>query len=567
MVQAQSAIPLDMEPDPSERRDPAQTDDRYIGHVVFCDGSKGIIATLDGHVTSNEDNPWAVGRLITILARSSRIIASITSVEADANRNAAIGEGGATMRTYVSVDLVGEIWDRNGTSFFTRGVSAYPPIGAPAHRTRAEDLAAVFAPSGNSSITVGRLSQDQTIRASVNVDDLLAKHFSVLGTTGVGKSNSVALILHRALSARPNLRVLIMDPHNEYAHSFQGMAEIVNPDDLNMPFWLFKLDEIADVFARARSLPEDELDLLSEMIALAKNRFGMAADARSQIRKDVDASAHNYTPDTPVPYRMSDLLAIIEERIGALDGKNERQALKNLKYRIKSVANDPRYRFMFSQRTVEDTMEEVLGRLFRIPLDGKPVTIVQLAGFPSEVVNALVSVLCRMSFDMGLYSNGRMPILVMCEEAHRYVPADRDLGFLPTRRAIARIAREGRKYGVHLGVITQRPSELDSTVLSQCSTVFTLRLANEADKAIIRNAISDAAASTLATLSALTIGEAIAFGEGIATPMRLRFTLLPPERRPKSNITGTQEHVFGQMDPTALNNIIGRLRAANRAKV
>ncbi len=552
----------------NERRNPNQSEDRFIGQIVFCDGSKAIIATRDGHVVMGEDNPWSVGRLISIVSRDCRIIASITSVEADANRNAIMGDAPELMRTYVSVDLVGEIRERNGDASFTRGVSAYPPIGSPAHRIRTEDLAAVFAPMGSAAITVGRLSQDNTIRAAVNVDDLLAKHFSVLGTTGVGKSNSVALILHRALAARPNLRILLMDPHNEYAHSFQGMAEIVNPDDLHLPFWLFRLEEVADVFGRGRTLPEEEIDLLSESIAMAKNRYAAAAEVRANpLRKDEPTGGANFTADSPVPYRMSDVLQVIEERLGSLDAKHERQFLKSLKYRIRQITNDPRYRFMFAQRTVEDTMDQVLGRLFRVPLQGKPVTILQLAGFPSEVVNALVSVLCRMAFDMGLYTNGAMPILVVCEEAHRYVPADRELGFLPVRRAIARIAREGRKYGVHLAVITQRPSELDPTVLSQCSTVFTMRLANEADKSIIRAAISDAAATTLATLSALTIGECIAFGEGIATPMRMRFTLLPAERRPKSNITGTGDTAFARMDERGLEAVIARLRAANRAKI
>jgi uncharacterized protein len=551
-----------------ERRASNQPDERTIGTVVFCDGSRAIISTPED-ATHGQDNPCAVGRLITINLGSQRIVAAITAVEAEANRDSASMKVTSGFKhTFVSVDLTGEIWERDGRLVFTRGVSSYPAIGAVAHRIRAVDLAAVFAPPDRSAVAVGRLSQDQTIRAAVSVDELLSKHFSVLGSTGVGKSNSVALILHQVLRARPNLRVLLMDPHNEYASSFHDMSEVVNPDDFSLPFWLFRLEEISDVIGRGRPLPDDEFDLLSDLIPVCKARYASAAEARvsgSALRKESPEPMNpGFTGDTPVPYRMSDLLAAIEERLGALEQRNDRQHLKNLKFRIRSVVNDPRYRFMFAQRTIEDTMEEILGRLFRIPMDGKPITIIQLAGFPSEMVSAMVSVLCRLAFDIGLFSNGSMPLLVVCEEAHRYVPADRDAGFLPARRAIARIAREGRKYGVHLGVITQRPSELDPTVLSQCSTVFAMRLANEGDKAIIRNAISDAAASALTSLSALTIGEAIAFGEGIPTPMRLRFTMMPPDRRPKSNISAMQEHAFGTMDKDALSNIIGRLRAAHR---
>ena len=144
-----------------------------------------------------------------------------------------------------------------------------------------------------------------------------------------------------------------------------------------------------------------------------------------------------------------------------------------------------------------DTMAEILGHLFRLPPDGKPMTIMQLAGFPAEVVDSVVSVLCRMAFDFGLWSDGAAPLLFVCEEAHRYAPADKKIGFGPTRRALSRIAKEGRKYGVFLGLVTQRPAEIDPTIISQCSTLFVMRLANERDQNLIRSAVSDAAANLL----------------------------------------------------------------------
>ena len=131
--------------------------------------------------------------------------------------------------------------------------------------------------------------------------------------------------------------------------------------------------------------------------------------------------------------------------------------------RIETVRNDPRYAFMFDNANVGgDTMGETLRQLFRLPPNGKPMTIMQLAGFPAEVVDSVVSVLCRMAFDFGMWSDGAFPLLFVCEEAHRYAPADRTIGFGPTRKAISRIAKEGRKYGVFLGLVTQRPAELDS---------------------------------------------------------------------------------------------------------
>jgi hypothetical protein len=151
------------------------------------------------------------------------------------------------------------------------------------------------------------------------------------------------------------------------------------------------------------------------------------------------------------------------------------------------------------------------------------VSIVKLAGLPNEVVNSVVSVLARMAFEIALWTDASYEVAVLCEEAHRYIPADVGHGFLPTRQAIGRIAKEGRKYGASLGVVTQRPSELDPTVLSQCSTMFAMRLANQKDKGIISAAVGISSEGTINFLSSIADREAIAFGEAIATPMRMKF--------------------------------------------
>jgi hypothetical protein len=178
---------------------------------------------------------------------------------------------------------------------------------------------------------------------------------------------------------------------------------------------------------------------------------------------------------------------------------------------------------MFGKLVVEDIMTKVVSQIFRMPKDGAPVTIVKLAGLPNEVVNSVVSVLARMAFEIALWSDSTYEIALLCEEAHRYIPADLTQGFLPTRQAIGRIAKEGRKYGASLGVVTQRPSELDPTVLSQCSTMFAMRLANERDKGIIGAAVGVSSEGTISFLSSIADREAIAFGEAIATPMRMKF--------------------------------------------
>jgi hypothetical protein len=210
-----------------------------------------------------------------------------------------------------------------------------------------------------------------------------------------------------------------------------------------------------------------------------------------------------------------------------------------------------------------DTMAEVVSYLFRLPANGKPMTIMQLAGFPAEVVDSVVSVLCRMAFDFGLWSDGVSPLLFVCEEAHRYASADRNIGFGPTRKAVSRIAKEGRKYGVYLGLVTQRPAELDATIISQCNTLFTMRLANERDQALLRSAVSDAAANLLSFVPSLGTREVLAFGEGVALPTRLRFKEVPPHQLPRSEATiSTVPSVAAGHDMHFVSAVLERWRGA-----
>ena len=217
---------------------------------------------------------------------------------------------------------------------------------------------------------------------------------------------------------------------------------------------------------------------------------------------------------------------------------------------------------MFGSLTVQDNMAQVLARIFRIPVNGKPIAILELGGLPSEIINVVVSVLARLAFDFGVWSAGKVPITFVCEEAHRYVPNDKTLGFEPTKRAISKIAKEGRKYGVSLAIVTQRPAELDPTILSQCNTIFSLRLTNERDQEILKAGISDAAASLLEFMPTMGTGEAITFGEGVALPTRIKFDMLPPNELPRSNTASfTQNWAKDLPDDTFLHEIVNRWRA------
>lgn len=542
---------------PSAPGEPVFKRNRSEGYVIECNGNRAIIAATGGKSSTASEDYWAVGQLISVRVGEQRVVGMICDIEIPNQ----IWDANADNIIHIKLELVGEIRtdSKDGSPYFSGGIKSYPHMGAIAHRIRHDDLAAVYASSGAKVVNIGNLSQDSSIPALIDVDKLLSRHFAVVGTTGVGKSTAVTLLLRKIVETRPDIRVLILDPHNEFASAFPEHAITIEADTLDLPFWLFRLEEFQEVVFRGRPVVAEEIDALRDLIPIAKLRFKRASSGdRAGLRREKESTT--FTADTPVPYRITELLALIEERIGLLDGKAERPHLRALKNRLDSVVSDPRFRFMFSQKTVDDSIIANVSHIFRIPQNGRPICAFQLSGIPSEVVNSVASILCRIAFDLAMWSDGTIQTLVVCEEAHRYIPSDPNAGFFPTRQAIARIAKEGRKYGVYLAVISQRPSELDSTILSQCNTVFAMRLGNERDKEIIKQSVSGAAQSTISFLSSIANRESIAFGEALATPMRLMFETVPATKLPGSHIYENQAKLQAGIAGVSLETVINRMR-------
>jgi len=501
-----------------------------LGRVVSVRGSQARIGITPNAQMTSANLRATVGQFFGIRSANTTIVAMITEMTREGIDK--IGDCTAI----ASVDLLGEISQITGK--FQRGITVYPVIGDPVDVLTANELRTIYTPSGNDHIDIGALQQDSSITAHVNIEEMLNKHFAVLGSTGVGKSTSVSLLLNEILVARPNLRVFLLDVHNEYGRCFGSRSLVLNPRNLKLPFWLFNFEEFVDVVFGGRPGVPEEVEVLSEVIPIAKAAYLQYGNGdRSSIKRN-EPKAGSFTQDTPVPYRLVDLISLIDERMGKLENRSTRIHYHKLISRIETVRNDPRYGFMFENANVGgDSMADVISHLFRLPANGMPMTVMQLAGFPADVVDSVVSVVCRMAFDFGLWSDGASPMLFVCEEAHRYASADRSIGFGPTRKAISRIAKEGRKYGVYLGLITQRPAELDATILSQCNTLFAMRLANDRDQALLRSAVSDAAANLLSFVPSLGTREVLAFGEGLALPTRLRFKEVPQHQLPRSEAT------------------------------
>jgi hypothetical protein len=536
--------------------------DRSIGRIVSVTGSKAIVlldVAHEGHVTGSSQRP-EMGTLLAIEQTDTVVLAIVSalSVPVPAQRD------GENEIWIAELGLVGELWinRKNGSNSFNRGVTSYPSLGDRVRVASKEELELAFCGDMHSSVRVGCIRQDSSIPAMVRVDDLLGKHFAILGTTGTGKSCTTALILRSILQKNPAAHIVLLDPHNEYATAFQEWGEVVSPRNMQLPYWLLTFEEIVEVLVGDLSR-KAEIEVLQELIPLAKSRYsaGRTKETASLRRGAVDTS--RFTVDTPVPYRISDLMALIEERMGKLENRKDLAPYRALKNKIDIISQDGRYAFMFGQLTVYDGMSQILSRIFRVPVNNKPITILELTGLPSEIINVVVSVLCRMTFDFALWSEGQIPVTLVCEEAHRYVPANAALGFEPCRRAIAKIAKEGRKYGASLCIVTQRPSEIDPTILSQCNTVFALRMSNDRDQQIVQSAVSDTGSGLLEFLPALGQREAIAFGDGVTLPVRIKFDEMPKSALPRSSTARFSERWQKSVgDEGFLEQIVERWRSS-----
>jgi uncharacterized protein len=546
-------------------RQDEQPDKNEIGRVLSVTGAEARIGVSAGALRSgsgSDDVVLTVGKFVGVRRNRLLIVGIISQVSTEVPL--LVREDGYD--AIASIDLMGEIinaGDDAGDAHFLRGVTNYPAIGDPAMLLGTSELRVIYDVDKSTAIDLGCLQQDATVTARANINDLINKHFAILGSTGVGKSSGLAFILRQILAVRPQLRIFLLDGHNEYEHCFGDSALVVNPANLKLPFWLFTFEELLEVIFPGRPGSDDEIEILAELIPLAKVLYHQSRDEPTARRNDTKTA--DYTIDTPVPYRLQDLIALMNERMGKLENRSVRMNHRRLITRIEAVSNDPRYAFMFANANVGgDKMADILRHLFRWQPDGKPMTVMQLAGIPSEVVDAVVSVLSRMAFDFGLWSNGAIPLLFVCEEAHRYVSADRTLGFQPTRRALSRIAKEGRKYNVFLGLVTQRPAELDANIVSQCSTLLAMRVANDRDQQLLLAAASDAATNLLRFLPSLGPREVLAFGAGISMPTLFTFPQLPEQFIPRIESDGAHSPQVS-LDDQLIDSAIERWRGASMA--
>ena len=477
---------------------------------------------------------------------------------------------------WMKVELVGEVT----SGVFERGVSQYPNIGDSVHLAVEEHLRKLYDVRGQGHIVIGTLASAESITAKVALNELVTRHSAVLGSTGSGKSTTVASLL-RAITTPdpkaedyPNARVLLLDIHGEYSEPLSDVAQVfsVEPqygeERLFIPYWALDSEDLLDFLTGG--LEGNSETALTDKIFQLK-----LAAHEAQNFPGIDSGS--ITVDTPLPFSLKQLwYDLIDFETTTFEGPNRDQPTLQQKgnpetltppmYKphamgsvgpflnpraigiqrplnlLRSRLLDRRYNFLLCPGPWEPDLdglpEKDLDTLLAGWLGGdKPITILDLSGIPSSVLERLVGSILKIVYEALFWSREKTeggiqrPLLVVMEEAHRYL-SDRLEG--TASEVVQRIVKEGRKYGVGAMVVSQRPSEVNETVLSQCGTFFALRLSNPSDRNRVQGTLPDGLVGLLDVLPILRTGEAIVTGEAAKLPMRCRVTLPAKEHRPRS---------------------------------
>lgn len=428
-------------------------------------------------------------------------------------------------RYLMNITLIGAL--KKGK--FESGVSVLPNVDMIVYLLEDKDLKAAFSAFQKFNFSVGQLSLFESERAYLDPNKFFGKHLAVMGSSGAGKSCTVASLLQKVVTL-PDTNIVILDIHNEYKSAFPDGCQHFDIAALELPYWLMNFEEMVELFVD----PRDEN--ATSIISTLQDFVYVGKKAKNQ------RLAGMLTVDTPVFFDINEVRARMQfldtEKItgGTAGPKEGPQFGKFTRFlmHLNSMLNDPRYAFMFKPRVCIDS-ESAKGLLTMIfGLDGKSkITIMDMSGIPFDVVNTIVALIARIAFDFNFWNPNRreLPILLVLEEAHNYLSMNAK-GSTAARLTVERIAKEGRKYGVSVMIVSQRPSEISETILSQCNNFVILRLLNPVDQAYIKRLVPERFSGLEAVISTMRQGEAIVVGD--SAPMPIRIQIDAPNPRPAS---------------------------------
>ncbi len=501
------------------------TDQKYVGTVVTVN-SGTVRILLDESVTSLRreisGKMYTIGQIgsYVLIPVSTQIVVAMVS---DAQKQDYSVNGAMAQRMLITVTLVGTVKEGR----YERGVSILPSPDAPVFFAEDADLAAVFSVYQRYGYSVGALSLFEEERAYLDPNRFFGKHIAVLGSSGSGKSCTVASILQKVLEF-PDTNIIILDIHNEYSAAFPRMANHLNIAEFELPYWLMNFEELREMF-----IDEADQDAASQITVLKDLVVASKKGKNPEI-------ADHITIDTPAFYDIAEVRARLQfldtEKISGLgtpvpkDGPFYGKFTRFL-VRLDSKLNDSRYAFMFKPKkfNFSQSLKEFLDIIIGTE-DEARMSILDLSGVPFDVVNTIVSLLARLIFDFNFWNRNRreFPVLLVFEEAHNYLPIGGETT-KAARRTVERIAKEGRKYGVSCMLVSQRPAEVSETILSQCNNYVVLRLTNPVDQTYVRSLMPDTFAGVADVLPSLRQGEAVVVGDAISMPLRVQIDFPNPE--------------------------------------
>lgn len=575
-----------------------KTDVTYLGSVIRMDSSN-VEVELSAEIPSAapiiKGRIYKIGQIGTFvkIPIGNVVIYGIVSAVSDrpfADPHDIESRSGSK---FLSIQLIGE---KIGDNQFERGVGTYPTIGDEVHLVIEEDLFSIYGEKTVGSVEVGKHSSSENLTVYIDAHNLVLRHCGILGSTGSGKSNTTVSLLKSILSSYKGSRVVLVDPHGEYASAFPN-AKVFRIGDakspLYIPFWLMTYEELAYFLVGADQRDEQKVEyrLFRDLItALRKENVNLKA---GELTPDL------VTADSPIPFSARDLWYEMNWKLNATfstaskddqdittanqidegDAENfvaakfEPYAMNNgapykskhvefftYERKILSRLKDSRYDFLFnpgdyktaeSDKDLHNLLTEWIGSDQRL-------TILDLSGVPYEVLDITVGIITRFLYDSMFWGRGeaytgkKRPLLLAFEEAHTYLGKENISGY--ARSAVERVFKEGRKFGLGALVISQRPSELSETILAQIGTLIALRLTNSSDQSIVKSAAPDNLSSLMDLLPSLRIGEAVIAGEAIKIPSRVRLKLNHP--RPTSEDPDLVE-CWSKAHPEELENYKG----------
>jgi DNA helicase HerA-like ATPase len=548
-----------------------------------------------------------VGSFVRIPQGYNDLYGIVTEVGASAVPEAEKGLSGNQNR-WMTLQLLGEIV---GASF-ERGISQYPSVNDEVHLVTEDDLALIYGSHSEGQVVIGRLANAESIPVRVDLDKLLTRHCAVVGSTGSGKSTTVASFLRSIICGDegasdqpyPSARALLLDIHGEYGKALSSVAAVfrVNPnqgeEELFIPYWALDPSELLDFLMG--KLDDRQSAQILDRIVTAKSK---------QVENNPTAGMelNSLTPESPIPYSLKQLwFELIDPEIKtwsdpartvrAIAHEGDADTLRMPEYHPASTQNSPPYlntkEVLSIRKGLNQMRSRLLDRQFNFMLHpggwepdlvgdtskdlpellqawvghDKPITILDLSGIPSAVLDQLIGAILKIIYE-GLFwghdkSEGGIsrPLLVVMDEAHRYLSKDRNGAGLTI---VQRIMREGRKFGVGAMVISQRPSDVNDTVLSQCGTFIALRLSNSADRAKVQASLPDSLAGIVDSLPILRVGEAVITGEAARLPIRCRITLPAEANRPDSEDPPVAKNWLRNRLPEDYDRVVASWRSQN----